>query len=134
MMGFERGDAESGMQTARMVSLAIFIFLFLILQRPLCKYLCPYGALFGFFNLISPYRYKVDMNKCTKCGQCTKKCKMDIAVYKAPNQMECVRCKDCIKACPFKAIDVRSVPLTFPLKNALSKSVKSVENCFTHKW
>jgi polyferredoxin len=57
--GFERGDAESGMSTARMVSFAVFIILFIILQRPLCKYLCPYGALFGLFNLISLYRYKV---------------------------------------------------------------------------
>jgi polyferredoxin len=98
--GIERGDAESGMSAARIVSFAVFI----ILQRPLCKYLCPYGALFGLFNLISLYRYRVDMNKCTKCGRCTKKSKMDIAVYKAPNQPECVRCKDCIKTSPFKAI------------------------------
>jgi polyferredoxin len=98
--GFERGEAESGMSTAGIVSLAVFI----ILQRPFCKYLCPFGALFGLFNLISLYRYRVDMDKCTKCGRCTKKCKMDIAVYKAPNQVECVRCKDCIKTCPFKAI------------------------------
>jgi polyferredoxin len=30
---------------------------FIILQRPLCKYLCPYGALFGLFKLFSLYRY-----------------------------------------------------------------------------
>jgi polyferredoxin len=102
--GFERGDAESGMSTARIVSFAVFIILFIILQHPLCKYLCPCGALFALFNLISLYRYRVDMDKCTKCGRCTKKCKMDIAVYKSPNQPECVRCKDCIKVCSFKAI------------------------------
>jgi polyferredoxin len=102
--GLESQDAELGMSAAKIVSFAVFTMLFIIWQRPLCKYVCPCGAQVGLFNRISLYKYRVDMDQCTKCGRCAKRCKMDIAVYKSPNQVECVRCKACINACPLKAI------------------------------
>ncbi|KAA6318033.1 4Fe-4S binding protein [termite gut metagenome] len=105
VLGFGNNDTESGPQTAKLASFIILSFVFIILQRPFCKYLCPVGALFSLCNLISPYRYKVNTDKCTKCKKCTKKCKMDISVYKVPNHLECIRCKSCINACPYKAIE-----------------------------
>ncbi len=47
---------------------------------------------------------KIDKNKCTNCSVCTRKCKMNIEVCKSPNSSECIRCGECIKACPTKAI------------------------------
>ena len=86
---------------------AVLVFLLLlsvVVYRPFCRYLCPLGAVYSVFNPIAFYRYKVDSDKCTKCGKCQKKCKMDIRVYEKPNDPECIRCGDCIKACPYGAI------------------------------
>ena len=86
---------------------AVLVFLLVlsvIVYRPFCRYLCPLGAVYGLFNPIAFYRLKIDEDKCTKCGICQKSCKLNIEVYKTPNSFECIRCKDCVKACPHGAI------------------------------
>lgn len=57
----------------------------------------------GFFNKISPYRYKVDP-ACNHCGLCKRKCKMGITPYANPNNMECIRCGECLNKHPKKAL------------------------------
>ncbi len=73
--------------------------------RPFCKYLCPLGAIYGFFNPVSGYRLVVDEDKCIKCGACQRACGMDIKTWETPNSFECIRCGDCMKACPKGAIE-----------------------------
>ena len=75
----------------------------LVLYRPFCKYLCPFGVFLGFFNKCSPFRYQVD-SSCNHCGLCKRKCKMGLIPYEDPNSMECIRCGECVKSCPKKAI------------------------------
>lgn len=84
--------------------LVILILLSFWVYRPFCKYLCPLGAIYGFFNPIAFHRYEVDENACTKCGACQKACKMDIKVWEKPNSMECIRCGDCLKSCSLGAL------------------------------
>lgn len=72
--------------------------------RPFCKYVCPLGAVYGVFNPIAFYRFRVDQDACTQCGACQRVCKMDIRVWKQPNSMECIRCGDCKGVCPMHAI------------------------------
>ena len=84
--------------------LVILIVLSIVVYRPFCRYLCPLGAIYGFFNPIAFYRLKIDDEKCTKCGKCQKSCKLNIEVYKVPNSLECIRCGDCMKSCPHGAI------------------------------
>lgn len=88
----------------KMVILLAVILFSMMFFRPFCRYLCPLGAFYGLFNGISIYRYRVDSDKCTKCGVCTGACKMDITPYETPNSAECIRCGDCVKACPHGAI------------------------------
>lgn len=81
------------------------ILLSLKVYRPFCRYLCPLGAVYSFFNPISIYRLNVDEEKCIDCGKCQRTCEMDIPVYDSPNDLECIRCGECIKACPVDAIE-----------------------------
>ena len=97
--------AEAGNLT--ILKLAIMTFLLVLsifIYRPFCKYVCPLGAIYSFFNRISLYRYSVDESKCTNCGACRHACRMGVDVTKTPNSLECIRCGDCKAACPHQAI------------------------------
>ena len=89
------------------VILVITIILSIMIYRPFCKYICPLGALYSVFNPVSLYKYRVDKDKCIKCGKCAKACKMDVDVTKAPDHTECIRCGMCVRACPTKAVSFR---------------------------
>ena len=84
--------------------LLLTIFGAVFIYRPFCRFICPLGAIYGLFNPISLYRLEIAEDRCTKCNACTRSCKLDIETYKTPNSPECIRCGDCIKACPTKAI------------------------------
>lgn len=76
----------------------IFVF------RLFCRFICPLGALYGLFNKFSIFGIKVDASKCTHCGLCQAKCKVDI---KNPGDQECISCGACVGVCPTKAISFK---------------------------
>lgn len=80
------------------------IVLSVVIYRPFCKFLCPLGAIYGFFNPVAIYRYRVDKDRCTGCLDCDRACKMNVKVCSQPNSMECIRCGNCLTACERKAI------------------------------
>lgn len=84
--------------------MAFLLLLSIVVYRPFCRYLCPLGAIYGFFNPIALYRYRVDGARCTRCKACQRACRFDIPVYDSPNSMDCIRCGDCRRACPTAAI------------------------------
>ncbi|MDF2596907.1 MAG: 4Fe-4S ferredoxin iron-sulfur binding protein [Clostridia bacterium] len=89
---------------AVVIILTVAVFAFIIMRRPFCKYLCHFGAVLGAGNKTAIRKYKIDTEKCIKCGVCVKACKMDIVPYDPPNQMECIHCDRCENSCPCKAI------------------------------
>ncbi len=74
---------------------SIFIF------RLFCRFLCPLGALYGFFCRLALVGIKLDKNACTDCGLCIETCKMDI---RRVGDHECIQCGECIPVCPTQAI------------------------------
>ncbi len=77
------------------IAACIFIY------RAFCRFFCPLGALYGFFNRIALLGVKLDKTKCTDCGLCVAHCKMDIHRV---GDHECINCGECIPVCPAKAI------------------------------
>ncbi|MFA6890714.1 MAG: 4Fe-4S binding protein [Sphaerochaetaceae bacterium] len=87
------------------VTILIVVIVFSVfVYRPFCRYVCPLGAVYGFFNKVSLYRFEVDETRCVHCDACRKACPMDLSVWKDPNQMLCIRCGKCKSACPTGAI------------------------------
>lgn len=73
----------------------------LFVYRPFCRFLCPLGALYGFFNRFCLLRYTVDTEACTNCGACVEACRMDV---KRVGDRECIQCGACKSVCEFGAI------------------------------
>lgn len=76
----------------------------LVVERPWCKYLCPYGALLGLFNLIRIFPIRRKADTCIHCGKCDRACPMQIEVSKADavRDHQCISCHACLSgaACP----------------------------------
>ncbi len=87
--------------------LIALIILSILWYRPFCKYICPLGAIYSFFNGVSVFRYQFNKEKCVSCGACRRACKMQIDPVKNCNSAECIRCGQCLKACPTKALQWR---------------------------
>lgn len=90
----------------KVMILAVIVLLALWSYRPFCKYICPLGAFYSFFNSFSVIRYRIDERSCVHCGKCEKACKMGVRVWEAPNHPECIRCGECIEICPSGALSM----------------------------
>lgn len=84
--------------------LIVIVALSIFTYRPFCKYICPLGAFYSFFNKIGFYKMEFVPDKCVNCGLCEKSCKMDINVRANPNSLECIRCGACTAACRHDAL------------------------------
>jgi polyferredoxin len=85
-------------------------------NRNYCRYLCPWGALYGLISRIGFYKIKADPSVCTSCGACERQCDMGVPIrqlieqYGEINSPDCVGCGRCIQSCPQHAlqfVDVR---------------------------
>ena len=85
----------------KFVLLVLFIILSIFVFRGFCRFFCPLGAIYGFFNRIALLGVKLERSKCIDCGMCISKCKMDI---RHVGDHECINCGECIPVCPTKAI------------------------------
>lgn len=89
---------------AAVVALSVFIYRFF------CRFLCPLGAIYGLLNRLSLYRLRLERERCTGCGACARVCKMGVEPFRDPNAAECIRCGDCVKACPHQALSAGFLP------------------------
>jgi polyferredoxin len=90
------------MSTTAAVVITILVVASIFVQNFWCRYLCPYGALLGFFSLLSPAKIRRNPDLCIDCAKCAKACPSRLPVNRksAIHSMECVACYECVSACP----------------------------------
>ena len=77
--------------------------------RTFCRFICPLGAIYGFFNRFALTGVKVNPERCNGCGLCVMKCQMDI---KHVGDHECISCGKCINTCAQGAISLKCGKIT----------------------
>lgn len=90
--------------------LLLIILLSIMVCRPFCQYLCPLGAIYGWFNRFSLVQIRWEEENCTSCMACKKSCPLDLGPEEISVSPECIRCGACADACPQKCVrmDIRT--------------------------
>ncbi len=97
--------SQLGFLFAWKVSLLVFFLVWMALsQRPFCRTICPLGTILGFFNRISAFEIKVDLDNCLVCNACQRACPVDIKIYENPASSQCIRCLQCQEICPTSCV------------------------------
>lgn len=94
----------SEVSIASIVILLIIIISSMFIERPWCKYACPYGAVLGITNLFRIFKIRKNKNTCISCKTCDNVCPMNIKVseYQVIRNHQCISCMQCTSeyACP----------------------------------
>ncbi len=100
----------------KVLLLTLIAVLCVVCFRAFCRFLCPLGAIYSFFNPVSLFGVRVDQSLCTHCDACVKSCPMDVTKVR---DRECIQCGMCISSCPTGAIH-------FGVKDAKRKGSEGV--------
>ncbi|MCK9287530.1 MAG: 4Fe-4S binding protein [Sphaerochaetaceae bacterium] len=88
------------------IILAVVIIASLFVERPFCKYACPYGALLGLTNYFRIFKIHRKAATCIDCGKCDVSCPMNITISttETVKHPQCITCMLCTSeyACPVK--------------------------------
>ena len=100
--------------------------------RLFCRFICPLGALYGFFNKFSLFGVKVVEDKCIHCGKCVGACPMHLmpnylAMFSSHDRLDmcekynclsCVECGCCTYTCP------ANVPIVQHIRKAKAQIIE----------
>ncbi|MEM9382548.1 MAG: tetratricopeptide repeat protein [Planctomycetota bacterium] len=86
-----------------------FVAVYFLGAKGFCTYACPYGAVFGVADKLSPGRIRVT-DACVQCGHCSLVCTSNVDVsrevhdYGMVVDRGCMKCMDCVSVCPEDAL------------------------------
>jgi polyferredoxin len=107
MLNFFRDlSVAGGLVVAALVVLSVFV------QNFWCRYLCPYGALLGFFSMASPLGIRREESRCIDCAKCARACPAALPVDRLVTirSAECTACLECVAVCPAEGALVLAAP------------------------
>ena len=55
----------------------VFLLLCVVVARPYCRFLCPYGVLLGWLAQLAPQRAQIAEQSCVACRLCEQHCPVD---------------------------------------------------------
>lgn len=99
------------------VVLTLTLILSLFVERPWCKYACPYGALLGLTNKLRIFKIKRTPSTCIGCKKCDYSCPMNIEV----SQKEKIKDHQCISC--YECTSERNCPITNTVNMEISKKL-----------
>jgi len=108
------------------IILVAVLVLSLLVERPFCKYACPYGAVLGVFNLFRIFKVRRNTTTCINCKACDRTCPMNIPVSTsgAVRHHQCITCLRCTseQACPVdKTVELTTIKLEAPLEASVEE-------------
>lgn len=82
---------------ASLLVLLLILIGALFVERPWCKYACPFGAVVGLSNFLRIFKLRRNEHTCISCGLCDNVCPMNI---KVSDKMivadhQCIACNEC---------------------------------------
>jgi tetratricopeptide (TPR) repeat protein/ferredoxin len=86
-----------------------FAAVYFLGAKGFCTYGCPYGAMFGALDRLSPGKIVVS-DACEQCGHCTATCTSNVRVHEEVRLFGrvvdpgCMKCLDCVSVCPKNAL------------------------------
>lgn len=84
-------------------------------SRNYCRYLCPWGALYGLVGRLGFFKVAVDRDRCIPCNLCESACDMGIPLRQVLMDhgqiklADCVGCGRCVQVCPRDALHMEDV-------------------------
>jgi len=83
----------------KLAVLIAIVLLSIKVYRPFCQYLCPLGAIYGWFNKFSLVQIRWEKDACISCGKCQEACPVNLSPEQISVSAECIRCGKCVDAC-----------------------------------
>jgi formate hydrogenlyase subunit 6/NADH:ubiquinone oxidoreductase subunit I len=89
--------------------LPLFVITSLLLYRPFCQFVCPFGLYSWFLENVAINRIKINQDRCIKCKACVKNCPTQAmkGIYEERRKVflpDCWSCGVCTEVCPTNAI------------------------------
>jgi polyferredoxin len=111
-----------------LIVLGVTLLASLFIERPWCKYACPYGAVLGITNLFRVFSIRRFAGTCKLDGACDITCPMNINVSAKDTvrDHQCISCLECTSEarCPVAATVIFSTNSKTPaIKNSDIQSV-----------
>ncbi len=95
-----------------LITIIVVLPLSLIIYRPFCQFICPFGLLSWTLEKFSINKVKINHELCTKCGACINACPTQTTkgmIEEKKILADCFSCTRCLKVCPVDAIKYDSI-------------------------